>query len=698
MPRACAARGARRAVDPFDPHLPIAMLALPLLGLMFTAALGAQSPLVTTFAHNIFSLPNGAVYFDLNVFAPAITVTRLDLNLVGSGAVEVYTRSDSRLGNITSPAGWTLAGIAFVSGATAGAQTPVQLSPFALTHGIHGVAIRGLGMQVLQTIGTGTNQTYTNPDVRLLAGEETPALFTPPAISPRVPNIAVHYLVGSLVDVPPHFLNQNGQSRGFRFTAATAFNIRQLALPAQAFQAGDSASYLVRVNGNVAYRSTGNLGPVDVDLHVLYGDVVDVIANWSAPAAGSNSAHVSTAAPATWQTTIDGVSHTLDAVGWSWDIGAPNWTPNGATGYFLPPGTTATFGRVLLTTEHNQLQATNTSIGAGCGTVTASCYESMVAPAFDLANSALTFTPRPAGGYVVSRTGQMLPVGATGPLQTLVMNDNSEITVPFTLGSFPGWTGVTICSNGFVSRAPGNGTSGVPIAPAMLGASQTAFWSWHDYNPSIPAGGRVKVEQNVGITVITWDGVWDAGGTGPQSANTMQFQLYGNGTATIAWGTMSGAGGDHLVGYSPGGQSPSIPETDLSALTSSPLTLGATEAFPLLLSASQSSRPILGTTWSLNLSNVPLAGAFGVDVLGLSDPNIGDLLALGMPGCGLRASLDSLTAWFVGGPTHARSFAVPSSVTLRGVDVFATSAVFVPGFNAFGAITSNGIRGRIGDL
>src|SRR5204862_5527706 len=133
----CAARGARRAVDPFDPHLPIAMLALPLLGLMFTAALGAQSPLVTTFAHNIFSLPNGAVYFDLNVFAPAITVTRLDLNLVGSGAVEVYTRSDSRVGNITSPAGWTLAGIAFVSGATAGAQTPVQLSPFALTHGTH---------------------------------------------------------------------------------------------------------------------------------------------------------------------------------------------------------------------------------------------------------------------------------------------------------------------------------------------------------------------------------------------------------------------------------------------------------------------------------------------------------------------------------------------------------------------------------
>ena len=229
----------------------------------------------------------------------------------------------------------------------------------------------------------------------------------------------------------------------------------------------------------------------------------------------------------------------------------------------------------------------------------------------------------------------------------------------------------------------------------MLAAPQDAFWSWHDFNPNLAASGKVKVEQGAGITVVTWDGVWDFGGTTAASANTLQFQLYASGIVTIAWGTMSGLGNSHLVGYSPGGPSPAN-AIDISAIGGGSIPLPGTEINPLTLTASN--RPIVGSTWNLDVDFVPANGVLGVDILGLSDPGINDLAFLGMPTCGLRASLDVLDVWFVAGSTHARSFPVPNFLPLLNVNVYATSAVFQnPPVNAFGAITSNGLRGTIGD-
>jgi hypothetical protein len=59
-----------------------------------------------------------------------------------------------------------------------------------------------------------------------------------------------------------------------------------------------------------------------------------------------------------------------------------------------------------------------------------------------------------------------------------------------------------------------------------------------------------------------------------------------------------------------------------------------------------------------------------------------------------------MNAWPVPGATHNYSFAVPALPTsLIGFQLFTQSAVFqVPPVNAFGAITSNGIKGTIGDV
>ena len=74
------------------------------LSLLFSALLAgsvfAQSPLTTTFLNNNGGAVGGGVYFDLNVLVPTISVTGLNLNLAGTGSVEVYTCPVTRLGNL----------------------------------------------------------------------------------------------------------------------------------------------------------------------------------------------------------------------------------------------------------------------------------------------------------------------------------------------------------------------------------------------------------------------------------------------------------------------------------------------------------------------------------------------------------------------------------------------------------------------
>ncbi len=158
------------------------------------------------------------------------------------------------------------------------------------------------------------------------------------------------------VVIPPHASTYNGFSRGFNFTAAANMILQDVELPLDAYQAGDEAAYLIRINGNVAYYSRGNV-PTAANpgartsvgsLLVSTGDVVDVIGNWS-PATGQTNftAHNSYGSTAPYATTIVGTPHTLMRNGWQWDIGDPAWVSTGTTGTFLA-ATSGSIGRVLL--------------------------------------------------------------------------------------------------------------------------------------------------------------------------------------------------------------------------------------------------------------------------------------------------------------------------------------------------------------
>lgn len=108
--------------------------------------------------------------------------------------------------------------------------------------------------------------------------------------------------------------------------------------------------------------------------------------------------------------------------------------------------------------------------------------------------------------------------------------------------------------------------------------------------------------------------------------------------------------------------------------------------------------PWLGTTVTLTTTGIPATALLSVNFLSLTKyaPPL-DLSLQGMPGCYLHSGLD-VGEVILGFPTATTTFAIPASPIWQGFEVHSQSASFVPGVNAFGAITSNGVTLSIGDL
>ncbi len=345
-----------------------------------------------------------------------------------------------------------------------------------------------------------------------------------------------------------------------------------------------------------------------------------------------------------------------------------------------------------------------TPLGAGCYEKYASIAELFAVTAnFDLQNSALTFLST-GGTYLVTRTGAWLPAGSVQPTPTvLALADDSDVNYPFTTGSFPGWTGIQVCSNGYVAAAAGNTLVAAPSVTTTMNAPQQAFYCQRDLDPSTATGGGVvQVEESATVTTVSFIGVpnWTDPASIPPVTQPcdIQFQLYPSGDVTIAFGPNMSTNQDNggiLVGYSPAGPNLNATNTDISALTGVLLEIVDTSALAL----QSVNRPVINTTWNLNVANIPPLVQLGVEIYGFSDPGINDLFFIGAPGCGLRANLDVLNPWVsLGGTSHPYSLPIPNSSGLLGVTFYMQSAMLDASYNAFGVITSNGIAGLIGSI
>ena len=255
-------------------------------------------------------------------------------------------------------------------------------------------------------------------------------------------------------------------------------------------------------------------------------------------------------------------------------------------------------------------------------------------------------------------------------------------------------------SNGFVSTGIGNGTAFNPDIGTMLNNPDTGFYCWHDFNPGTSGSGQVFFEQAGTVAVVTFNGVWDFGGTSAADASTFQMQFdCATGNVSMVWQTMSANGGTgFLVGYSPGGSSLDPGATDLSVQLGNLITLSSIDVLPLSLVTS--ARPVTGTSFRIVTNNVPAGAAIGATMLSFQPYNPGvDLGFLGAPGCAQYLNPWATVASVI---TTPGSFNIPFSIPIAssyvGLILSGQSAAFVPGANAVGVLTSNGLTMNIGNL
>ncbi len=336
--------------------------------------------------------------------------------------------------------------------------------------------------------------------------------------------------------------------------------------------------------------------------------------------------------------------------------------------------------------------------GPGCLASYASFYEYFAtSAAFDLAGTCITLT-NTGSGYVVTPGGGVYnPVGSLAPAVPLVLTDDSQVAA--------GTLGLNVGSNGWVALAGGNSNSFVVSVPVMLANPATAFYSWHDMNPTIPGSGLVMYEELGVLAQVTYNGVWDFAGTTVADANNIQFQINtATGTVTICWGFMSALGASgigHLVGYSPGGASVDPGGSNLSAL--GVIVTGLTDISPLTLTSVGT--PVQGPVavpFTVTTGNIPFP-CIHVGIVGLARPGL-PLFVIGMPGCFLNASLDVLVGPVVAlGPTVTwTALTLPAAPPFfLGFQFNAQGAILGTPLNTafgIGALSSNGLKCTVGDV
>ncbi|MFO1051023.1 MAG: hypothetical protein U1F36_02260 [Planctomycetota bacterium] len=278
------------------------------------------------------------------------------------------------------------------------------------------------------------------------------------------------------------------------------------------------------------------------------------------------------------------------------------------------------------------------------------------------------------------------------------------------------WTG---SASSHVDLTPVNAThargfgvgGGQQVGEATIsGQLHAALWhgtaaSFIDLNPSPSVTSHANAVfggKQVGYVIVSGVGsratLWNGTASPIVDLHAFVPSPYTGSIATAIWNDGStiyvagygsrGSFDDALLWTTPA--TPSTPAANTSIGSGcNGLTLGA------------NSRPVLGSNWSLTVSGIPATASFGASFFGFSDPGLLDLANLGMPTCQLRASLDWVAGpWTPSGASQGYSFPIPAgSPSLLGLQFFTQAIVFTaPPVNAFGAITSNGMMGTLGDL
>jgi hypothetical protein len=180
--------------------------ALVLASALAISATNAQS-LTTTYAGGNSGTTTWTVQFDITVLNTVAFITAFDVNCentrsggIGSPfTLDVWATQlgGTYAGNETNASAWTRISTGSGVSRAIGTPTPVDVDDFPLLPGRYGIALEYNGTAMAYTNGTGSNQMYSNADIRIDLGSSTTGRFGTPIYTPRVWNGTVYYFVGN---------------------------------------------------------------------------------------------------------------------------------------------------------------------------------------------------------------------------------------------------------------------------------------------------------------------------------------------------------------------------------------------------------------------------------------------------------------------------------------------------------------------
>jgi hypothetical protein len=223
---------------------------------------------------------------------------------------------------------------------------------------------------------------------------------------------------------------------------------------------------------------------------------------------------------------------------------------------------------------------------------------------------------------------------------------------------------------------------------------------WKNMDPFTIGTMTVEVEAGANALIVSWNGVADPNAT--VTTSTFQVAFYPNNDVEYRYQAISVGGGGSfpvLIGLTHGNGAQER-QLDLSLAVPMGFSTQAIDNPPLdvVLDA----RPLLNTSPNFVVSGYSAATALGVIVLSVTqhDPGI-PLGVIGMPGCFLFAGLDVLNPVLLSPGQTVTPFVpggIPNTPSLNGALLLGQAATFTSGFNAFGMISSNGLRITLGSL
>ena len=365
----------------------------------------------------------------------------------------------------------------------------------------------------------------------------------------------------------------------------------------------------------------------------------------------------------------------------------------GSVSYPAATSPTLNYGLVVEVTYSPLISsiARATVFGEGCYDHHASFYELFPPSTFDLSNQVLRLLPNASGYDVVAGApAWFTPVSA--PLVIPSSRASGPHALPISF-PFPGastqefW----ISGMGFVWAQPTPNLACCQANAQHFLADLPRFAGlWSGFG-TVPGSVHLDYDAATNAVYVTFLGVPEFGSL---NSNTFQMAFFATGEVEYRYQQCAITTRDALVGWTPGFNARDPGSVDLSAAL--PIST-APDMLPLSLGAAQ--RPIINTSVVVTVRDIPPSGLLGAFVGGVAQHLPGlSLAAFGMPGCLQHSSQEAVLPVIASGGQASFTLVVPNSQALAGTSVYLQAVVLVPGVNAVGALTSNGLEMHIGLL